>query len=62
MDEIFKQYGSTIITVLAIIAVIGIITLVIGNDSSSVVYQAFADLISNFYDNANAAAGITPAS
>ena len=39
MDEIFKQYGSTIITVLAIIAVIGIITLVIGNDSNSIVYR-----------------------
>lgn len=61
MDEIFKQYGSTIITVLAIIAVIGIIVLVIGNDNTSVVYKAFADLISSFYQNANAAAGITPA-
>ncbi len=62
MDEIFKQYGSTIIAVLAIIAVIGIITLVIGNDNTSVVYQAFSNLIKDFYDNANAAAGITPAS
>ncbi len=56
MDEIFKQYGSTIITVLAIIAVIGIITLVIGNDNTSVVYQAFADLIKRFYKDANMAA------
>lgn len=60
MDEIFKQYGSTIITVLAIIAVIGIITLVIGNDSNSVVYKAFSELITNFYTKANAAAGLKP--
>lgn len=60
MDEIFKQYGSTIITVLAIIAVIGIITLVIGNDSNSVVYKAFSDLITDFYTNANTSAGFSP--
>lgn len=60
MDEIFKQYGSTIITVLAIIAVIGIITLVIGNDTNSIVYKAFSDMITNFYTKADAAAGITP--
>ncbi len=59
MDEIFKQYGSTIITVLAIIAVIGIITLVIGNDSNSIVYLKFTELITNFYDKANAASGLT---
>ena len=48
MDEIFKQYGATIITVLAIVAVIGIITLV---------YKAFSDLIGNFYSNAG---GVIP--
>ncbi len=52
MDEIFKQYGSTIITVLAIVAIIGIITLVIGSDANSIVYQAFSDLIRNFYSSA----------
>lgn len=58
MDEIFKQYGSTIITVLAIVAVIGIITLVIGSDTSSLVYKAFSELISNFYQSAG---GVIPA-
>ena len=60
MEEIFKQYGSTMITVLAIVAVIGIITLVIGTDNQSMVYQAFSDLIHNFYTRANAAAGMAP--
>ena len=52
MDDIFKQYGSTIITVLAIIAINGIITLVIGSDTNSIVYKAFQDLINNFYTSA----------
>lgn len=60
MDEIFKQYGSTIITVLAIIAIIGIITLVIGNDNNSIVYKAFSDLVTNFYSKASGAASLTP--
>lgn len=60
MDEIFKQYGSTIVTVLAIIAMIGIIVLVIGSDTNSIVYKAFKDLIEGFYANANSAAGLTP--
>ena len=55
MDEIFKQYGSTIITVLAIVAVIGIITLVIGSDTTSLVYKAFKDLIEGFYSSAGGA-------
>ena len=55
MDEIFKQYGSTIITVLAIVAVIGIITLVIGSDTSSIVYNALKDLIEGFYKSAGGA-------
>lgn len=60
MDEIFKQYGSTIITVMAIIAVIGIITLVIGSDTNSIVYKAFSDLINNFYSSAGGVVPGTP--
>lgn len=56
MDEIFKQYGQTVIAVIGILAIIGILTLIIGNDTNSIVYKAFADLIDNFYTNANQAA------
>ncbi|MBO5303717.1 MAG: hypothetical protein J6A92_06670 [Lachnospiraceae bacterium] len=59
MEEIFKQYGSTIITVMAIIAVIGILVLVIGNDNTSIVYKAFSELINGFYEKANTAAGFS---
>lgn len=60
MDEIFKQYGSTIITVLAIIAVVGIIALVIGSGDKSVVYQELHDLVSYFFEKAQSAAKVTP--
>ena len=56
-DEIFKQYGSTIITVLAILAVIVIMKIVIGDSDTSIVYKAFADLINHFYESAG---GVLP--
>lgn len=59
MDEIFKQYGSTIIVVLAIIALIGIIALVIGSGNSSIVYKELNGLVTGFYDKASDAAGLT---
>lgn len=45
MKEIFEQYGGAIITVIAVVALAAMITLVIGSDSSSPVYKAFADLM-----------------
>ena len=62
MEEIFKQYGSTIITVMAIIAVIGILILVIGSDNTSIVYKAFSELRNGFYEKANTAAGFSAVS
>lgn len=47
MKEIFEQYGGAIITVIAVVALAALITLVIGTDSSSPVYQAFNELIGN---------------
>ena len=58
MEEIFKQYGSAIITVVSIIAVIAIIALVIGADTNSIIYKAFSDLITGFYTKASSAAGL----
>lgn len=47
MKEIFEQYGGTIITVIAVVALAAMITMIIGNDSSSPVYQAFHTLITS---------------
>ena len=46
MEEIFEQYGGAIITVIAIVALAAMITMVIGSDSTSPVYQAFSSLMS----------------
>lgn len=58
MEEIFKQYGSTIITVLAILTVIGVMVLVIGSDNTSIVYKEFSTLIESFYEKAAIEAGL----
>lgn len=47
MKEIFEQYGGAIITVIAVVALAALITLVIGTDDSSPVYQAFQSLITD---------------
>lgn len=60
MDEIFKQYGSAIVTVLAIIAIVGIIALIIGNGNTSVVYTELSGLVRHFFEKAQASAGVTP--
>lgn len=53
MKEIFEQYGGAIITVIAVVALTALITLVIGSDSTSPVYRAFNELISNLGGHAN---------
>ena len=59
MDEIFKQYGSAIITVLSVTAIISILVLVIGNDANSAVYKAFSSLIESFMTKAEDAAKVS---
>lgn len=52
MQDIIKEYGPAIITVIAIVALIGLISFLIGTDGSSVVGKAFSDLINNFFTSA----------
>ena len=58
MQDILKEYGPALITVVAIITLIALITFLIGNNGDSVVGKAFSQLISNFFASANQAAGI----
>ena len=58
MQDILKEYGPAIITVVAGVALVTVVTAVIGTDGTSVVGQAFTDLIENFFDSANSAAGL----
>ena len=58
MQDILKEYGPAIITVVAVVALVTVVTAVIGTDGTSVVGQAFTALIENFFDSANSAAGL----
>ncbi len=58
MQDILKEYGPALITVVAIITLIALITFLIGKDGDSVVGSAFSQLITNFFESANSAAGI----
>ena len=59
MQDILKEYGPAIITVVSIVALIGLISFLIGTDAGSVVGQAFSELISGFFKSAESAGGIT---
>ena len=58
MQDILKEYGPAIITVVAVVALVTVVTAVIGTDGTSVAGQASTDLIENFFDSANSAAGL----
>ena len=58
MQDILKEYGPAIITVVSIVALIGLISFLIGTDAGSVVGQAFSELISGFFRSAESAGGI----
>lgn len=60
MQDILKEYGPALITVVAILALIALVTFLIGKDEGSVVGKAFSDLISGFFSNASK--GVLPQS
>ena len=58
MREIFTEYGNVIVTVVAVLLVIVVVTAVIGTDGNGLVGRAFSSLIQQFFDTANANAGL----
>lgn len=58
MKEIFQEYGSVLITVVAILSVILVVSAIIGHDTTSPIAQAFTGLINHFVDQANVNGGI----
>ena len=48
MEEIFKQYGGPIITVMVIVAIIAIVTLLLSTGDDGVISNAFKELIGKF--------------
>ncbi len=57
MQDIIKEYGPALITVVAIVALVTLVSFLIGGDGSSVVGQQFSNLINNFFSQASSAAG-----
>lgn len=61
MREVFQEYGSVIITIIAIVSLIGVISAIIGTGQSGdggVVYGAFKDLITHFAEQAGVSSGV----
>ena len=58
MQEIMKEYGPALITVVAIISLIGIVSVVIGDGTNGVIGPAFTNLINSFFEKATAASGM----
>ncbi len=56
MQDILKEYGPAIITLIVTVALISILSVLIKSDTVS---GAFANLITQFYSLANSAAGIS---
>ena len=57
MQDILKEYGPALITLIVTVALIGILSALV---DSGTVKTAFSNLISQFYTMANSAAGLTP--
>ncbi len=58
MQDILKEYGPAIITLVVTVALITVLTNVVGSDT---VKNAFSGLLQQFYDAANEAGGIAAA-
>ncbi|MCR5054088.1 MAG: hypothetical protein K6A69_04530 [Lachnospiraceae bacterium] len=57
MQDILKEYGPALITVVAIIALVVLIRVLIGTDADSVVGKAFTQLMETFFTKATEVSG-----
>ena len=57
MQEILKEYGSAIITVVAVISLVTILSTLLKNGDGGIVMGAFTNLLEGFYEQVNSAAG-----
>ncbi|MDD6194851.1 MAG: hypothetical protein PUB19_08130 [Lachnospiraceae bacterium] len=53
MQDIIREYGPAVISVVVIGAMIALVTFLIGSDNSSIVGQAFQTLIEDFFAGAS---------
>lgn len=53
MQDIIREYGPAVISVVVIGAMIALVTFLVGSDNSSIVGQAFETLINSFFAGAS---------
>ena len=58
MQEIIREYGAAILTVIAITALVALIIVIIGKGPDSIVGKAFETMISSFFGKVNTKAGL----
>lgn len=49
MQDILKEYGPAIITVVAVISLVTVVSAVIGSDENGIVGTAFTELMKKFF-------------
>ncbi len=54
MQDILKEYGPAIISVVAILGLVAILSVVLSTSETGVVRVAFEGLLNNFFSRANA--------
>ena len=57
MQDIIKEYGPALITVVAIVAIVSLVALLFNGGEESTVGKAFNDLIQSFFDAAREKGG-----
>ena len=55
MEEIFKQYSTSIILILVVIALIAIFAILLSTDAGGAVMDQFKQLLTSFFSKANEA-------
>ena len=53
MQDILKEYGPALITVIAIIALVAVVVFIIGSNDQGLVGKEFSSLISTFFNKAS---------
>lgn len=58
MQDILKEYGPALITVVAVIALVTLVAALVGTSADSVVGKAFSGMLNDFFLNASKSANL----
>ena len=57
MQDIIKEYGPALITVVAIVAIVTLVSLLFNGGADSIIGKAFTDLMTTFFESAKSKGG-----